>query len=171
MMAASVAWGSNAYGQGNVPPLPSGLTYVEFAMGNGHTVARYGLAATVVSVGTGCGGAGMPVFSCTPPRIGQNVSFSLTQGTPNASGFIYYSGVPAAPIVLGSGCTIEVDLATLSTLLPVVADATGAWSVTSGPVDPSLAVGLQVALQVALFSTPGPLGFDLSNGLIVTVGY
>jgi hypothetical protein len=159
------------FGQCNVPALPAGLTYVEVAAGGSQTVARYGLPATVVSVGTGCGGAGMPVFSCTAPRIGQNVTFSLTQGTPNASGFIYYSGVPAAPIVLGSGCTVEVDLATFGTLLPVVADATGAWSVTLGPVDPNSVVGLQVALQIALFGTSGPLGFDISNGLIATVGY
>ena len=31
--------------------------------------------------------------------------------------------------------------------------------------------GVQVALQGALFGTAGPFGFDLSNGLIVTVGY
>ena len=50
-------------------------------------------------------------------------------------------------------------------------DSTGSWSrVFSIPPDPNL-VGLQAALQIALFSTSGPLGFDLSNGLIVTVGY
>jgi hypothetical protein len=38
------------------------------------------------------------------------------------------------------------------------------------PSDPSLQ-GVQAALQGALFGTAGPLGFDLSNGLIVTVGY
>jgi hypothetical protein len=38
------------------------------------------------------------------------------------------------------------------------------------PADPSL-VGVQVALQIALFGTSGPLGFDLSNGLIATIGY
>jgi hypothetical protein len=32
-------------------------------------------------------------------------------------------------------------------------------------------VGVQAVLQVALFNTSGPLGFDLSNGLIVTIGY
>ena len=36
-----VAWGSNNYGQCNVPALPAGLTYVEVAAGGiGHTVAR-----------------------------------------------------------------------------------------------------------------------------------
>jgi hypothetical protein len=38
------------------------------------------------------------------------------------------------------------------------------------PPDPNL-VGVQAALQAALFNTSGPLGFDLSNGLIVTIGY
>ena len=32
-------------------------------------------------------------------------------------------------------------------------------------------VGLQVALQIALFPTAGPFGLDLSNGVIITVGY
>ena len=35
-----VAWGSNRYGQCNVPALPVGLTYVEVAAGDYHTVAR-----------------------------------------------------------------------------------------------------------------------------------
>ncbi|MBM4393755.1 MAG: hypothetical protein FJ090_21725, partial [Deltaproteobacteria bacterium] len=35
-----VAWGSNVYGQCNVPALPGGLAYVEVAAGWRHTVAR-----------------------------------------------------------------------------------------------------------------------------------
>ena len=35
-----VAWGYNDYGQCNVPALPAGLTYVEIAAGDDHTVAR-----------------------------------------------------------------------------------------------------------------------------------
>jgi len=42
-----VAWGNNFYGQCNVP-------------------ARQGLAGAATSVGTGCGGAGMPSLSCNP---------------------------------------------------------------------------------------------------------
>jgi len=33
-----VAWGSNQFGQCNVPALPPGLTYVEVAAGGWHTV-------------------------------------------------------------------------------------------------------------------------------------
>jgi hypothetical protein len=35
-----VAWGWNAYGQCNVPATPIGITYVEAAAGDYHTVAR-----------------------------------------------------------------------------------------------------------------------------------
>jgi len=64
-----------------------------------------------------------------------------------------------------------VDLATFSPLLPVVADSSGSWATTVGlPMDPAL-VGLHAAMQIALFNTLGPWGIDLSNGLIVTVGY
>ena len=91
--------------------------------------------------------------------------------TPNASGLLYYGAVPAAPIALGSGCSVEIDLATYSPLLPVITSSSGSWSTTTGvPMDPGL-VGLHLSMQIALFGTQGPLGLDLSNGLIVTVGY
>ena len=49
------------------------------------------------------------------------------------------------------------------------AEAAGrAWHMAY--TSPSL-VGIQAALQVALFNTYGPYGFDLSNGLILTIGF
>jgi hypothetical protein len=36
---------------------------------------------------------------------------------------------------------------------------------------PQVVVGIQAAMQVALVTTAGPLGLDLSNGVIATVGY
>src|SRR2546425_773616 len=64
-----------------------------------------------------------------------------------------------------------VDLGTLIPLFPVTTNAAGAW--VSGLIIPSdhNLVGIQAALQVALFNTYGPFGFDLSNGVIVTIGY
>jgi hypothetical protein len=60
----------------------------------------------------------------------------------------------------------RLDLATFSPLTPVSANAIGFWASTSAlPLDPSL-VGVQGALQIALFGTAGRLGIDLSNGLI-----
>jgi hypothetical protein len=125
---------------------------------------------SVVAVGTGCGGAGMPAFACSAPQIGQNLMFWLSQATPNAAGLMFYSGIPPAPIPLPWGCTIALDLATFAELFPVVADSTGAWELTFFiPVDPNL-VGLQVGVQIALLPTGGPLGLDLSNGLYLTIG-
>jgi len=165
------AWGDNTYGQCNVPALPVGLTYVEVAAGAWQTAARYEVAGAVAFVGTGCGGLGTPVFGCYAPRIGTTVLLTLTYGSPNAAGFLYGGGVPVAPYPLGYGCEVQVDMASAIPFFPVMTDNTGTWStVLLIPPDPNL-VGVQAALQVALFSTPGPLGFDLSNGLIVTVGY
>jgi hypothetical protein len=64
-----VAWGDNTLGQCNVPAPPAGPNCIEVAAGWNHTVARYDVAVAVVSVGTGCGGAGAPVFGCYAPRI------------------------------------------------------------------------------------------------------
>jgi hypothetical protein len=122
-------------------------------------------------VGTGCGGTGAPVFGCNAPRIGHNVFLTLTGGSPNAAGFLFGGGVPGAPYLLGSGCAVQVEPSSAIPLAPVTTNGTGTWSMgLLFPPDESL-VGIQAALQVALFPTSGPLGFDLSNGLIVTVGY
>jgi len=166
-----IAWGDNAHGQCNVPLIPDGFTYIEVAAAGSHTVALYDVGAAVVSAGTGCGGAGMPVFGCNAPRIGTNVLLTLTGGSPNAAGFVYGGGVPVAPYPLGSGCEVQLDPSSAISLVPVMTNSTGAWSMGLPIPSDSNLVGVQAALQVALFSTPGPLGFDLSNGLIVTVGY
>jgi hypothetical protein len=165
-----VAWGANGTGECNVPALPSGLTYRRIAAGRYHTVALVDFVPAVVSVGGGCGGAGAPVFGCNPPQIGQSVFLTLATGTPNAAGFVYGLGIPGAPSPLGSGCVAEIDPGTAISLFPVTTDGAGAWGMgLMIPPNHSL-VGIQAALQAALFNTSGPLGFDLSNGLIVTIG-
>ena len=115
------------------------------------------VAAAVVSVGTGCGGAGMPVFGCNAPRIGQDLAFSLTcQGTPNASGFLdLLRRHSRRPIGLGPGAPSRWILPTAS---PSSGDADTPGDVAyrfGVPLGPPL-VGLQVALQIALFGTAGP---------------
>jgi hypothetical protein len=135
------------------------------------TVAHYGLAATATSVGSGCGGAGLPLLSCTAPRIGQIASLALINTTPNASGFVYGSGIPASSYQLGAGCTVQLDLYSYVPYFSVATDGAGAWGISLLiPPNPSLA-GTSVALQAALFPTAGPLGFDLSNAVFAVVGY
>ena len=166
-----VGWGDKYYGQSPVPPLPAGLTVLQIADGEFTAVARYALSAATTPTGAGCGGAMPPVLTATPPALGQPMAFALVQGSPNASGFLYFGGPAAAPIAIGSGCTVYVDLATASPLLPISTTPLGAWSAgLAVPMVPGLA-GIQIALQAALFGTPAPLGFDLSNGVLATIGY
>jgi hypothetical protein len=165
-----VNWGNSLPGFVTGPP-PAGFVYVDLSAGGYACLAAYGVAGSSVAVGSGCGGAGTPAFAVSPPRLGQSVSLSLVQATPGAAGYVYYALVPAAPLLLASGCTVEIDLGTATVLVPVATDSSGAWSSVHGvPPDPVLA-GLQLALQVALAPTQGPLGLDLSNGSVVTVGY
>jgi len=66
---------------------------------------------------------------------------------------------------------VQVDLSSAIPFSPVMTNSTGTWS-NAVLIPPNYnLVGVQAALQIALFATSGPLGFDLSNGLIVTVGY
>lgn len=127
--------------------------------------------ASIASVGSGCGAAGSPVLTCTTPRIGQNVTLSLSQATPNAAGFVYYSPVPGAPLPIGACYVVELDLAHAAELVPLTTNAVGTWTLTMPmPPAPSL-VGVHAAMQAAVFPTAGPFGFDLTNGLIATIGY
>jgi hypothetical protein len=134
-------------------------------------MALYGLSAVTAPSGAGCGGAGAPVLTCSSPRIGKSGVVTLIDGTPDASGFVCAGGIPAAPYVLGSGCTVEIDLATAIPIFSVTTNQAGQWiSGFALPPDPTL-VGIQAAMQVVLFDTAGPLGLDLSNGVNATIGY
>lgn len=127
--------------------------------------------ATIAPIGTGCGSAGSPLFACTTPRVGQSVTLSLTQATPNASGFVFYSPVPAAPLPIGGCHVVQLDLAQAAELFPLTTNALGAWTLTiTLPLAPNL-VGVHAVMQAAVFPTTGPLGFDLTNGVIAAIGY
>ena len=166
-----VAWGCNNYGQCNVPALPAGsptsrsrraaITRWRVTVSPRGRVRRHGLRW--------CGNAGLRLQS--PRASGRRHVLADAGNSERLGVHLLQRGIPAASSALGSGCTLALDLATSAPLIPVVADPTGAWALTLFvPSDPNL-VGVQVALQIALFATAGPFGLDLSNGLIVTVGY
>jgi hypothetical protein len=132
---------------------------------------RFGsITLDAIPVGSGCGaGPVPPSLHMNAPILGETLALRLFDGAPNAAGFLAASGIPAAPLALGSGCTAFVDLATFIQFLPVATDAAGAWSLFLPlPYQPSL-VGVTLITQVALLPTAGPLGVDLSNGVVLTV--
>jgi hypothetical protein len=165
-----VAWGDNTYGQCTVPPPPAGAVCVELDAGGPITFARYAFPGSATPVGAGCGGFGSPTLAIGSPHVGQVVLLALGGGTTGASGFLVGSPVPVAPLALGSGCSVEVDIAGAIAFVPVATNGAGSWFAgVLVPSDPAFA-GLQGVLQVVLLGTGGPLGFDLSNGVAVVIG-
>jgi hypothetical protein len=129
-------------------------------------------AAAAVPIGAGCGTLPyVPSLSVDAPVLGSFITFAVTNGTPNAAGGLYVSGVPAAPLPVGAGCTAYVDIPSLAELFLIATNASGSWSLmVQVPPSPPLA-GFQFSLQAVLIPTAGPLGLDLTNGVHATIGY
>ena len=49
-------------------------------------------------------------------------------------------------------------------------DALGSWNLSPSVPNSTALTGATIALQLALGPTSTPLGFDLSNGLLLTLG-
>ncbi|HMS15397.1 MAG TPA: hypothetical protein PKA37_01065 [Planctomycetota bacterium] len=152
--------------------------------------ASFGLAArldaqpaspTVISVGSGCSGAGgfAPILhtgSELPVVPNPSFAIRLSQAAPGTAAFLYGAfGMAETPLSLGGGCSIFLDMESLlllvnagiSPLGPVATTIQGdaLWPMPV-PVDPGL-VGLRVALQAAVQDSAAPLGWTLSNALDV----
>ena len=131
-------------------------------------------SSTVTYQGTGCGGGTIgvtPSLQLQPdcPVVGGVLDPSIDGLTPGTAGFLLASLGVSAPLDLGAGCIIRVDIVSLFPVLPVIADAFGSWSSSIPlPSAPALA-GLVFSLQGATVGSSGPLGFDLSNGARFTL--
>jgi hypothetical protein len=149
---------------------------IDFLVGFG-TNASYvgdatGLFATVAldvgTMGPGCGSS-PPVLAVTPVALGASVTLSISNAAASTTGLLFASALATGPLQIGAGCAVYLDLGTLIELAAFTTSPAGDWSLTvTAPSDPLL-VGAQFALQSILLPTAGPLGFDLSNGLLITV--
>lgn len=128
--------------------------------------------ASAVSIGVGCGAFPyIPSLTLTPPRLATLMTFSIVNGSPTSVGDLYFSGVGSVPLAIGGGCNVYIDLLTAAPFMPVATNGVGSWSTTLQiPNVPALS-GLQAAFQGVVYGTSGPLGVDLTNGVIATVGY
>lgn len=126
--------------------------------------------------GAGCGCAASIGYAGGFPVVG-NAGFTVTAaGAPTASlGVLLLSGAPAA-VPLGP-CTLLVAPGFLT--LPVVPTVGGGGAVCGAtasfalPIPPgaALAVGASFYLQWAFVPSPGPLGFELSDAMEMTIGF
>jgi hypothetical protein len=123
-------------------------------------------------IGPGCGGTtAQPVLNSTIPKLGFNVTFSILSGPPGATGAVVASAPPVAPIPLGSGCTVFVDPAAFSQFwTPTLGPGGAASTIQALPNVPALA-GAQVVIQGIFPGTSGPLGFHLTGGRLLVLGY
>lgn len=125
-------------------------------------------AASVQTVGTGCGAAAPPTLQARKPVLGPPLRFVLRGAAKNARGVLLI-GLPArAPIVLPGGCRVYVDLAQPVFPLAFTTDAGGAWN-GKLEAEPKLSyAGVPLAAQAAVL---GGTGLEMSAGLRLVLGF
>jgi len=126
-----------------------------------------GPAASVTTLGPGCG-ATSPALSSTSPAIGSTATISLSGGSPNTPGALFAGPLLSPPLSLGASCDVFLDPAVL--VSPLATGAAGTWSAPLFIPPVGALCGQTAVLQGALFPTAGPLGFDLTGGVLLRVG-
>lgn len=115
------------------------------------------------------GGPFFPQLGATRPVLGQAMTIVGQNGPVGVGGVLVFSLRPTFPTWLGvSSCFAWFDLGAGIALAPLTQPQ---WSVQLPlPLVPQFA-GLEIALQDFYSPTAGPLGYDLSNGVSLRLGY
>jgi hypothetical protein len=129
-------------------------------------------SASVTDLGGACGQSGGSL-SLGLPRIGASCTVAMTGGVPFVAGNLAADFASDVTTVLPSGCVGHLDPAhyVTWTLIPIATDAAGGFSFSVTVPTIPIAAGTTVTLQVALFGTSSPMGFDLSNGVRAVLGF
>ncbi len=131
------------------------------------------IGAVSQAIGVGCAsGANPPQLLATDPVIGASMKLSLS-GKANKAGLLLLGprAVPTTPWVYGGGCRVFLDLSLPQLPLAVSTGAGGAWQLTVAVPNDTQLIGLSVAGQAALGpAATVPLGADLSNGVLLSIG-
>jgi hypothetical protein len=115
------------------------------------------------------GGPFFPLLGSTRPILGQSMTIAGQDDPPGVPGILVFSLAPPASTWLGaSTCYAHFDLGGGIALAPLTQPQ---WSLTVPvPLVPQFA-GLECALQSWHVPTSGPLGYDLSNGMLLRLGH
>lgn len=126
------------------------------------------ILATASTVGVSCGSTTLQLGYGNPPRLGE--SFPLTiSGAPAFSQGTYFFSAPTSVVTPVSGCGVYLDVATISTLGTLFTTPFGAHSLPIPlPTNPAIA-GAPARIQALVLPPNG--GFQLSNGLDITLGF
>ena len=130
------------------------------------------VGAVTTPVGTGCSdGTRSLTLTGTDPVLGGLLKLSGSGAAAGSVGVLVLAEGPPSPFSWGFGCTSYPDLTAYLNSLPFPRPDNGSWSFEfQVPDDPGL-LGLQVTFQVAFLGTDAPLGLDMTNGVLCTVGY
>lgn len=132
------------------------------------------VAADAISVGVGCGANTMdpPDLDASQPVLGSTLDIDVSECAPGTQGLLYFSfGAPVGVALPGVACTIEVDFPNAFLLTPFTTDANGEFNVSFPLAAAPGVAGSEVTLQAVVFPTTGPLGVDLTSGLLLRFGY
>ena len=143
----------------------------EYAKGMELRAAHVG--ATSQAIGEGCAASGLlPELFAYDPVLGGTSEITLGGANPSLPLIAFLGSTVGAPVNLGDGCHAFLDPASVITFLSAVTDSEGSWKSPAIPIPASAALnGLQLALQAIVGPTAtSPLGFDLSNGVLLTLG-
>jgi hypothetical protein len=136
--------------------------------GFGHELWQLDPGASVQQVGAGCSVGIWPMLHSTDPVLGAVMQVSGEGAASGQSGALLL-GLPVPALRLGGGCYLYLHAATAQVLAPF-APVAGSWSLpVPVPAVPALA-GLRFGLQALLAPSAAPLGFDLTNAVVGTLG-
>lgn len=153
---------------------------IDFAVGygsnqtfNGDSTAvdasiEFGLGGSSARVGRGCGSDAE--LTTSAPRLGSLMNFDVANAQPGLACGLGLSQVPSTSVHLGDTCTAFLDPPTLLFFPIQTIDATGACTnLLQIPVNGAL-LHAHFALQAVLLPANVGLGFELSNGVLMTLG-
>ena len=129
-------------------------------------------AATSMVVGTGCGNTlSPPTLAASLPILGQTATLAVSNGAPLASGVVVLGNLASPPTLIVPGCEVYLDLATVQPLLSFTTNNQGAWATSIALPPSSISAGLEFDIQAAVIHSNTPIGLDLTNALVLRLGY
>lgn len=129
---------------------------------------QLGPAGSAARVGRGCGAGAELVTSV--PTLGSLMSLDVSSAPANVICGLAISNVPPSSVHLGDLCTVFVDHANIALFPPQVTTAAGTCANSLQIPSSTSLLQESFALQAILAPSSSVPGFDLSNGVLFTLG-
>ncbi len=138
---------------------------------NGGELYTVGNDGTSSYLGAGCGTATrVPTISATDPVLGKTMTMEGTDAYVGSTRFLVMGLPSLSGLTVSTGCTSWVDLTIPHVIFGISKMTTSTWSLGLPIPSSTSYAGVQVALQGWYLPTDAPAGWDLTNGLLLTVG-